>query len=44
MYRKYDLKANIDTKLHINKDLSSYGHFNVENISLKVVKKPGKSA
>ena len=36
MYRKYDLKANLDTKLHINKDLSSYGHFNVENISLKV--------
>ena len=36
MYRKYDLKANLDTKLKVNKDLNSYGYFNVENITMKV--------
>ena len=36
MYRKYDLKANLDTKLSINKDLNSYGYFNVEDITMKV--------
>ena len=36
MYRKYDLKANLDTKLLINSDLNSYGYFNIENITMKV--------
>ena len=39
MYRKYDLKANLDTKLSINgayNGINSYGYFNVENISMKV--------
>ena len=36
MYRKYDLKANLDTKLHINKNLDSFGYFNIENITMKV--------
>ncbi len=36
MYRKYDLKANLNTKLKVNKDLNSYGYFNVENITMKV--------
>ena len=36
MYRKYDLKANLDTKLKINRDLNSYGYFNLENITMKV--------
>ncbi len=36
MYRKYDLKANLDTKLKINSDLNSYGYFNIENITMKV--------
>lgn len=39
MYRNYDLKANLDTKLRIrnhNDNLTSYGHFNVDNITLKV--------
>ena len=39
MYRNYDLKANLDTKLRIrnhNENLTSYGHFDVDNISLKV--------
>lgn len=39
MYRNYDLKANLDTKLRVrnhNDDLTSYGHFNVENVTLKV--------
>ena len=40
MYRNYDLKANLDTKLRINthKDgsITSFGHLNVENITLKV--------
>ena len=38
-YRNYDLKANIDTKLRIrnhNGDLTSFGHLNFDNISLKV--------
>ena len=39
MYRNYDLKANLDTKLrvrnHKNK-LSSYGYFNIDNITLKI--------
>ena len=39
MYRKYDLKANLDTKLKINNGvngISSYGYFNVEDITMKV--------
>ena len=39
MYRKYDLKANLDTKLRINNaynGINSYGYFNVENITMKV--------
>ena len=39
MYRKYDLKANLDTKLRINNDrngINSYGYFNIENITMKV--------
>lgn len=39
MYRNYDLKANLDTKLRIrnhNNNLTSYGHFDINNISLKV--------
>ena len=39
MYRNYDLKANLDTKLRIRNhknNPTSYGHFNVENITLKV--------
>ena len=39
MYRNYDLKANLDTKLRIRNhknDLSSYGYFNIENATLKV--------
>lgn len=39
MYRNYDLKANLDTKLRVrnhNGNLTSYGHLNVEDISLKV--------
>ena len=39
MYRNYDLKANLDTKLRIrnhNENLTSYGHFDIDNISLKV--------
>lgn len=39
MYRNYDLKANLDTKLRIrnhNDNLTSYGHFDINNISLKV--------
>ena len=38
MYRNYDLKANLDTKLRIRNhsdNLTSYGHFNINNISLK---------
>lgn len=39
MYRNYDLKANLDTKLRIRNhddNLTSYGHFDIDNISLKV--------
>lgn len=39
MYRNYNLKANLDTKLKIKNhknNISSYGHFNLENISMKV--------
>ena len=39
MYRNYDLKANLDTKLRVRNhknDLSSYGYFNIENATLKV--------
>ena len=39
MYRNYDLRANLDTKLRIrnhNNNLSSYGHFNIENVTLKI--------
>lgn len=39
MYRNYDLKANIDTKLKINEhkgDITSYGYFNIDNITMKV--------
>lgn len=39
MYRNYDLKANLDTKLKVNNGrdgISSYGYFNVEDITLKV--------
>lgn len=41
MYRKYDLKADIDTKLYIRSygknDISSFGHFNIDNLNLKVM-------
>ena len=39
MYRNYDLKANLDTKLKIRNSktgINSYGYFNIENVSLKV--------
>ncbi len=39
MYRNYDLKANLDTKLRVRNSrsgINSYGYFNVENITLKV--------
>ena len=39
MYRNYDLKANLDTKLRVNSSgagINSYGYFNVEDITLKV--------
>jgi hypothetical protein len=39
MYRNYDLKANLDTKLLVRErrgNISSYGHFNIENITLNV--------
>ena len=39
MYRNYDLKANLDTKLRIrnhNGSLTSYGHFNIDGVTLKV--------
>lgn len=35
MYRNYDLKANIDTKLLV-RESGTYGHCNVENITMKV--------
>ena len=41
MYRKYDLKADVDTKLYIRSygknDVSSFGHFNIDNLNLKVM-------
>lgn len=39
MYRNYDLKANLDTKIRVREhkgDITSYGHFNIDNITLKV--------
>ena len=39
MYRNYDLKANLETKLRIRNhhgNLTSYGHFNINDITLKV--------
>ena len=39
MYRNYDLKANLDTKLRVrnhNKNITSYGHFNIDGVTLKV--------
>lgn len=40
MYRNYNLKANLDTKLKVNthKDgsITSFGHFNIDGITLKV--------
>ena len=39
MYRNYDLKADINSKLRIrnhNDEITSYGHFNINNITLKV--------
>ena len=39
MYRKYDLKANLDTKLRIRNShngINSYGHLNIDNITMKV--------
>ncbi len=39
MYRNYDLKANLDTKLRVrnhNGDLTSYGHFYIDGVTLKV--------
>ena len=39
MYRNYDLKANLDTKLKVRNSYSginSYGYFNLDNITLKV--------
>ena len=39
MYRNYDLKANLNTKLRIRNhgnQLSSFGHFNIDGITLKV--------
>ena len=39
MYRNYDLKANLDTKLRIRNhggEITSYGHFNINDITLKV--------
>ena len=39
MYRNYDLKANLDTKLRIRNSrtgINSFGYFNVEDITMKV--------
>ena len=39
MYRNYDLKANLDTKLRIRNSksgINSYGYFNIEDITLKI--------
>lgn len=41
MYRNYDLKANLDTKLRIRNhhgNLTSYGHFYLENVTMKIGK------
>jgi len=39
LYRTYNLKANLETKLYIrehNGDISSYGHINIDGVTLKV--------
>ena len=39
IYRNYDLKANLDTKLKIrehNGDITSFGHINIDGVTLKV--------
>jgi len=39
MFRRYDLKTNIDTQLLINSrknDITSYGHLNIDGLTLKV--------
>ena len=39
IYRKYDLKANIDTKLRVrynHGNLTSFGHVNIDNITMKI--------
>lgn len=39
MYRNYDLKANLDTKLLVRENsgmVNSWGHFNLEGVTLKV--------
>ena len=39
MYRNYDLKADLDTKLRVRNhrdEITSYGHFNIDGITLKV--------
>ena len=39
MYRNYDLKANLDTKLKIREhkgDITSYGYFNIDDITLNI--------
>ena len=39
MYRNYDLKADLDTKLRVRShrdEITSYGHFNIDGITLKV--------
>lgn len=39
LYRTYDLKADIDTKIKIrnhNGDLTSFGYFNIDDITMKV--------
>jgi len=39
MYRNYDLKADLDTKIKVrnhNGDITSYGYFNIDNVTLKV--------
>lgn len=35
MYRNYDLKANVDTKLLVREN-GTYGHLNIEDITMKV--------
>lgn len=39
MYRNYDLKANLDTKLRIrnhHNNITSYGHCNIDNVTLRI--------